>query len=200
MADSIPSVQSVDTAPAGTIEEFKPLKAHFAKYKVLSGRTQKRLQRISGGSIVKRFEHTPYPEKPLDVICPHFLELKWGYGCPYDCAWCFLKGTLRMLPEKTAPKTKSREKVLRHVRSALIHTSKPEMFNTGELCDSLMDERNGGTPFYPGYQQYSDKTKICCHTNSKGTNETTHPAKSTGGYKRHAKTTVGKCCVKNQNT
>ncbi len=148
MADSIRSVLSVDTAPpTDTIEEFKPLKAHFAKYKVLSGRTQKRLQRISGGSIVKRFEHTPYPQNPSDVICPHFLELKWGYGCPYDCAWCFLKGTLRMLPEKTAPKTKSREKVLRHVKSALIHISKPEMFNTGELCDSLMDERNGGIPF-----------------------------------------------------
>ncbi len=126
---------------------FKPLKAHFARYKMLSGQTAKRLQRISSGSIVKRFEHTPYPREALDVICPHFLELKWGYGCPFDCAWCFLKGTLRMLPEKTAPKTKPREKVRRHVKSALLQTIKPEMFNTGELCDSLMDERGNGRPF-----------------------------------------------------
>ncbi len=147
MADSVSDLQSIDVAPDSSIEHFKPLKAHFMKYKMLSGRTQKRLQRISSGSIIKRFEHTPYPKKPSDVICPHFMELKWGYGCPFDCAWCFLKGTLRMLPEKTAPKTKPREKVLRHVRSALMQTSKPEMFNTGELCDSLMDERNGGKPF-----------------------------------------------------
>ncbi|MFW9888454.1 MAG: spore photoproduct lyase family protein [Candidatus Thorarchaeota archaeon] len=128
-------------------EDFRPLKAHFAQYKMLSGRTERKLQRISSGSIVKRFEHTSFPEKPSDVVCPHFLELKWGYGCPYDCAWCFLKGTLRMLPEKTAPKTKSRIKVLRHVKSAIMQSDKPEMFNTGELCDSLMDERGNGSPF-----------------------------------------------------
>lgn len=121
---------------------FKPLKAHFASYKILNGRTVTRLQRISGGSIIKRFEHTPYPVKESDVICPHFMELKWGYGCPFNCAWCFLKGTLRMLPEKTAPKTKARKKVLRHLLSALIQSDLPELFNTGELCDSLMDERN----------------------------------------------------------
>ncbi|TET10473.1 MAG: hypothetical protein E3J86_05630, partial [Candidatus Thorarchaeota archaeon] len=147
MVNSVPKHQPKDTTLDSTFEEFKPLKAHFVKYKMLSGRSEKRLQRISCGSIVKRFEHTPYPKKPSDVICPHFMELKWGYGCPYDCAWCFLKGTLRMLPEKTAPKTKPREKVLRHVKSALTQTSKPEMFNTGELCDSLMDERNGRKPF-----------------------------------------------------
>ena len=147
MVDSAPDSQAVVTSPSSSASEFKSLKAHFVKYKMLSGRTEERLQRISSGSIVKRFEHTPYPTKDSDVICPHFMELKWGYGCPYDCAWCFLKGTLRMLPEKTAPKTKPRTKVLRHVRSALLQASKPEMFNTGELCDSLMDENNGGKPF-----------------------------------------------------
>ena len=52
-----------------------------------------------------------------------------------------------MLPEKTAPKTKPRAKILRHVRSALMQSNKSEMFNTGELCDSLMDERNNREPF-----------------------------------------------------
>lgn len=122
--------------------EFRPLMAKFKDYKLLEGSTERRLKRISDASIIKRFELTPFPEEPTDVVCPHFLELKWGYGCPYDCAWCFLKGTLRMLPDRTAPKTKSRKKILRHVLSALVETSKPELFNTGELCDSLMDERN----------------------------------------------------------
>ena len=125
------------------IGEFKPLKGHFKKYKSLDGRTRSKLRRISSGSIIQRFEHTPFPKKDTDVICPHFIELKWGYGCPFDCAWCFLKGTLRMLPEKTAPKTKPRKKILKHVLSAFYHAKNPEMFNTGELCDSLMDERNG---------------------------------------------------------
>ncbi len=125
---------------------FKPLKATFAKYRMFTGRTQKRLQSLGGGAIIKRFEMTPYPKKKTDVVCPHFMELKWGYGCPYDCAWCFLKGTLRMLPDKTAPKTKERAKIEKHVRSALIHNKYPEVFNTGELCDSLMDER-GNSPF-----------------------------------------------------
>jgi hypothetical protein len=36
----------------------------------------------------------------------NILELKWAYGCPFDCAWCYLKGTFRflvsaMLPYKT---------------------------------------------------------------------------------------------------
>ena len=89
------------------LPDFKPLKAHFKRYRILDGTTKECLQRISDGSIIKRFEHTPYPEKDDDVVCPHFMELKWGYGCPYNCAWCFLKGTLRMLPEKTSPKTKN---------------------------------------------------------------------------------------------
>ncbi|MFQ5833947.1 MAG: radical SAM protein [Candidatus Thorarchaeota archaeon] len=113
---------------------------------MLDGTLQRRLRKIGSGSIIKRFEMTPYPRKEADVVCPHFLELKWGYGCPYDCSWCFLKGTLRMLPEKTAPKTKPRDKVKKHVLSAIKYKSHPEMFNTGELCDSLMDER-GAVPF-----------------------------------------------------
>jgi spore photoproduct lyase len=160
MADSIPRYQSVDVPIGETIEELKPLKAHFAKYKMLSGKTEKRLQRISSGSIIKRFEHTPYPRKSSDVICPHFLELKWAYGCPFDCAWCFLKGTLRMLPEKTAPKIKPRENVMRHVQSALTQTSKPEIFNTGELCDSLMDENNGRKPFSQWIVEEFEKQQV----------------------------------------
>jgi len=109
---------------------------------MLDGTLQRRLRRIGTGSIVKRFEMTPYPRKETDIVCPHFLELKWGYGCPYDCSWCFLKGTLRMLPQKTAPKTKPRSKVWNHVLSALRYKSHSEMFNTGELCDSLMNERD----------------------------------------------------------
>jgi spore photoproduct lyase len=129
------------SGPSSKKNELRPLIATFDMYKMLDGWFEKRLQRISDGYIVKRFDKTPYPEKESDVVCPHFMQLKWGWGCPYDCAWCFLKGTLRFQPEKTAPKTKSREKIRRHVESALAQTMHPEVFNTGELCDSLMDER-----------------------------------------------------------
>ena len=152
----------------GSSDEFKPLKTHFKRYKMLDGSTKECLQRVSDGSIIKRFEHTPYPKKDDDVICPHFMELKWGYGCPYNCAWCFLKGTLRMLPEKTSPKVKPREKVEQHVLSALSSAKNPEVFNSGELCDSLMDEK-GPSPFSKWITdifQSQDKHKVLFLTKS----------------------------------
>jgi len=37
------------------------------------------VKQVADGSIIKRFDKTPYPVKPTDVVCPHFLELKWAY-------------------------------------------------------------------------------------------------------------------------
>ena len=75
------------------------------------------LTQIGDGSIIKIFNKTPLPKKDNDVICPHFYELKWSNGCPFDCAWCFLQGTLRFLPTGKRPRFKDMEKVKRHVRS-----------------------------------------------------------------------------------
>ena len=99
------------------------------------------------------------PQKPTDVVCPHFLELKWGYGCPFDCAWCYLKGTFRFLPTKTKPKVKDYEKIKLHLDTFLNTLGDAEVLNSGELADSLMSE-NGEKPFskfiIPIFEKISD--------------------------------------------
>lgn len=120
------------------------LKVTTCEYPVLDGPRRNLVQRVGDGSIITRFEKTPIPSKPTDVVCPHFLELKWATGCPYDCAWCYLKGTLRFRPQKAKPYVKRYDRIEQHVRSFL---SSPnghrELLNTGELADSLMCERKG---------------------------------------------------------
>jgi spore photoproduct lyase len=78
--------------------------------------------------------------KETDVVCPHFVELKWAYGCPFDYAWCYLKGTFRFLPKHTSPVFKDYEKIELHVKNFLNEVDEPEILNTGELADSLMGE------------------------------------------------------------
>jgi spore photoproduct lyase len=95
---------------------------------------------IGDGSIIVRFDKTSPPVRSTDVICPHFIELKWAYGCPFDCAWCYLKGTFRFHPTKTKPVFKDRVKVELHTRKFLEEVTTPEILNTGEIADSLMSE------------------------------------------------------------
>lgn len=110
------------------------------QYKLLDGSTTSMIQQVNDGSIVKRFDKTPPPTKSTSVICPHFLELKWAYGCPFDCAWCYLKGTFRFHPTKTKPVIKNYEKIKLHIRRFLEEVKTPEILNTGEIADSLMAE------------------------------------------------------------
>jgi len=116
------------------------MKVHFKDYELLDGSRKRLVERVGDGSIIKRFDMTPVPKLPEDIVCPHFLELKWATGCPYDCAWCYLKGTLRMLPYKTKPKFKDLGKIMTHVDEFLRSNSPPEILNSGEIADSLMGE------------------------------------------------------------
>jgi len=34
-----------------------------------------------------------FDKTPPDILCPHFIELRWAFGCQFDCAWCYLQGT-----------------------------------------------------------------------------------------------------------
>lgn len=105
------------------------------------------MERVGDGSIIKRFDKTPLPRKKTDVVCPHFLEFKWAYGCPFDCAWCFLKGTLRLLDTKTQPVVKDYDKIQNHLESFFRNDGhSKELLNAGELADSLMTE-NTRKPF-----------------------------------------------------
>ncbi len=53
----------------------------FHSYTVLDGSEQVLVQKVGDGSIMKRFDKRPIPQRLTDVVCPHFLELKWAYGC-----------------------------------------------------------------------------------------------------------------------
>lgn len=96
--------------------------------------------KVADGSIITLFDKTPYPKKEEDVVCPHFIELKWANGCNFDCAWCYLNGTLRFRPMKKDPYLKEKDKIKSHVRNFLYQNETPSILNSGELSDSLLFE------------------------------------------------------------
>jgi len=130
---------SVSTIPS-------KIKVHYREYEQSNGTKAVLVERVNDGSVIRRFDKTPLPKRETDVVCPHFLELKWAYGCPYDCAWCYLKGTFRFQPRGKSPVVKPYEKIERHARAFLEQVSVPEILDTGEIADSLMHE-NAELPF-----------------------------------------------------
>jgi len=81
---------------------------------------------------------THYFEKtPPSIVCPHFWELRWAYGCPYDCAYCYLRGTF--MGNKNPRYPHSIERILDALERAFKGLNKPAIFNSGELSDSLMN-------------------------------------------------------------
>ncbi|NLT36749.1 MAG: hypothetical protein GXX95_01125 [Methanomassiliicoccus sp.] len=103
--------------------------------------------RVGDGSIITRFDKTPLPKEPTDVVCPHFLELKWATGCPYSCAWCYLQGTFRFLEYKTKPMPKNYIRIKNNVEAFIDGDGvRPELLNAGELSDSMIME-NSDHPF-----------------------------------------------------
>jgi len=146
---------------------IKP-KAYYREYGQLDGTRETLIDRIGDGSIIKRFDKTPPAIKQTNVVCPHFLELKWAYGCPFDCAWCYLKGTFRFLPTGTKPVIKDYKKIELHTRRFLSELTTPEILNTGEIADSLMWEASS-KPFskfiVPMFEQ-QNKHKVLFVTKS----------------------------------
>ena len=122
-------------------------KIYHKEYQQLDGKREALVEKVNDGSIIQRFDKTPLPRRPTDVVCPHFLELKWAYGCPFDCSWCYLKGTFRFRPDVfEKPVIKDYEKIELHTRTFLEEVETPEILNTGEIADSLMFE-SGELPF-----------------------------------------------------
>jgi spore photoproduct lyase len=128
--------------PQKAASKESKIKVHYKEYQLLDGTRKSLVKRVNDGSIISRFDKTPLPKKATDVVCPHFLELKWAYGCPYDCAWCYLKGTFRFRPEGTSPVVKPFKKIEQHVRKFIEEVKIPEILNTGEIADSLLHENN----------------------------------------------------------
>jgi len=88
---------------------------------------------------------------PDPIVCPAFWELKWAYGCTYDCGYCYLLGTLygkRLIPWKTY--LKRRNVLERELPAFFEEHEEPCVLNSGELADSLMFERTPSKyPFVP---------------------------------------------------
>jgi len=131
---------SSDNTNASSAKKRKIGAIKCQEYELLDGSKKILVSKVKDGSIITRFDKTPVPEKESDVVCPHFLELKWAYDCPYNCSWCFLQSTLRFMPGKTAPVVKPYAKIKQHLETFLQADTNPEILNAGELADSLMHE------------------------------------------------------------
>ncbi|MGI0007306.1 MAG: radical SAM protein, partial [Nitrosotalea sp.] len=83
-----------------------------------------------GKGIVSLFNKTP-----ADIACGKFWEVRWAYGCPLDCNYCYLRGTMR---GKMKPSPLKTEHVIKALDEAFANIKEPSIFNTGELSDSLM--------------------------------------------------------------
>ena len=100
----------------------------------------KRVTKVGDGSIIRLFNKTPMPPKyGDDIICPHFLELKWANGCHFNCSWCYLQGTFRFLDRGKKAFVKDPVKIRDHLLSFFKKSPNPEILNAGEICDSLLD-------------------------------------------------------------
>lgn len=84
-----------------------------------------------GNGVVKLFNKTPE-----DIMCGPFWELRWAYGCPLNCSYCYLRGTMRGNMKQSYVKI---DEIKRCVNEAFQKIETPSIFNTGELCDSLMN-------------------------------------------------------------
>jgi spore photoproduct lyase len=119
------------------------LSVKLKNIQTLDGKILPRFSNLADGSIITLFDKTPYPLQDADVVCPHFVELKWANGCNFDCAWCYLNGTLRFRPMGKKPYLKDQDKIRTHLQDYFSQVKTPTILNSGELSDSLAFEGNG---------------------------------------------------------
>jgi spore photoproduct lyase len=84
-----------------------------------------------GKGLVKLFQKTPE-----DIVCGKFWEVRWAFGCPFDCNYCYLRGTMK---GRMRPSFVKVELVLSALDEAFSQIKTPSLFNSGELSDSLMN-------------------------------------------------------------
>jgi spore photoproduct lyase len=83
-----------------------------------------------------------FDKTPNDIVCGQFWELRWAFGCPFNCAYCYLRGTRRgnMKPDIIRPEVIIRE-LDRVFHNPDFNGGHPAIFNSGELSDSLMSPK-----------------------------------------------------------
>jgi spore photoproduct lyase len=149
------------------------LKVHVDEYEMFDGSKKTLIKQVGNGSIIKRFEMTPLPKSPSDIVCPHFLEFKWALGCPFDCAWCYLKGSLRHYPRGKQFTPKPYAKVKTHLMQLFRALSyEKDVLNAGEVADSLAGEhlKPPFTKFIIPLFENQDKYKLLLLTKSNNIN------------------------------
>jgi spore photoproduct lyase len=78
----------------------------------------------------------PFDKTPADIACGMFWEVRWAYGCPFNCSYCYLRGTMR---GRMKPQYVRTELVIQALDEAFAKIKTPAIFNSGELSDSLMN-------------------------------------------------------------
>jgi len=90
-----------------------------------------------GKGIVCQFDKTP-----ANICCGKFWELRWGFGCPFDCNYCYLRGTSRGNMKPRYVRVDLVLEALDQIFSdSSFNNGKPATFNSGELSDSWMNPR-----------------------------------------------------------
>jgi spore photoproduct lyase len=84
-----------------------------------------------GKGLVSLFHKTPE-----GIACGPFWELRWAFGCPLDCSYCYLRGTMR---GNMKPRFVRFEYIDKALDEAFATLRVPTIFNSGELSDSLMN-------------------------------------------------------------
>lgn len=99
---------------------------------LIDGKNQSQQQEVLSYSkgIISLFHKTP-----PDIACGRFWEVRWAYGCPLDCNYCYLRGTMR---GNMKPSPLKVQQVLAALEEAFEKIQEPSIFNSGELSDSLM--------------------------------------------------------------
>jgi DNA repair photolyase len=88
-----------------------------------------------------RIIHT-FEKTPPNIVCGRFWELRWAFGYPYNCAYCYLRGSRKgnMKPAIIKP-----EAVLKELAEAFcaptFNAGASAIFNSGELSDFLMNPK-----------------------------------------------------------
>ncbi|MFQ5762384.1 MAG: radical SAM protein [Candidatus Bathyarchaeia archaeon] len=79
----------------------------------------------------------PFSNLTPGIVCCPFMEIVFATGCPYDCQYCYLRGTFRrgIVPKPTLYSNWRR--MIHEVQAYLTRLPTPTVFHTGELADSL---------------------------------------------------------------
>ena len=130
-----------------TIRAKKRQKAATSSEKITKFINPEVIERIRHPELVKSIETeeviwkgnrivVPFDKTPADIACGKFWEIRWAYGCPLNCSYCYLRGTMR---GRMKPQYVRTELVLQALDEAFEKIKRPSIFNTGELADSLMN-------------------------------------------------------------